>query len=399
MVTAQISPSGLYRLKTKDEQKLHQNNKQEKYVKLKILPSSYDEYRMLAFYVKEFLKKFGIEEIHFSGPDELSQYVNIHFPRSLHNQQSIIDFINNLGFWACMDGDIGVIDLADIDLNLLKFVFPKQIFNFKVREVLQTFSDSVTSDFFEILIQPPISDVIHIESTQQSIKDAVDIEIPKKRSLSRYEVISREQIFRKYPFLFQGSKIETIKPSEKVSQTEYFVRLGSLSCFGSFSFQINSEKIASIKKSQIRDSFSDAFLQEHRRELVSIVEGIEYWNDSHAESINSVWFTLEIIEKPIIWIIEGQDTINDYELILELVREKVISLIILEGDTSRASSFFKSIAPEITRVTSMMQAVQIAHHKARSGDAVVFSPACESFDLFENYEDRGRQFKQAVWSL
>ncbi len=411
MVTAQISPGGLYRLKTKDELDLHQNNGEEEYIKLKILPSSHDEYRILASYVQNFLKKFGIEELEFSGPDEWSQYLNIEFPDNSQDRQHTIDLINSLGFWACMDGEIGVIDLADIDLNLLKIVFPSILFSFKTERVTQSLLGSVTPlhFYFETLQVKPVSqngtsDVKEKRPRKPREKKILpplpEKETPKEKIVEHTNGktgLSFEDLFTSDVSLPYLPKKREVLPE----------RVGILKTFFKWERSLNSQNLASginpntqnLRREYVREALQDPFTTEHRREFVKVIEGVEYWNDSRATNINSVWFTLETIEKPIIWIAGGADKGNDYEPILELVREKVISLILLGRDTSRIDNVFQGVAPEIVKVTSMIHAVQVAYHKAKSGDAIVLSPGCASFDLFENYEDRGRQFKQAVWSL
>jgi|GEM_PF-1205878 len=414
MTTAQMIMGGLYRLKTKEEIDILHQESEEEYIKLKICPSSHDEYRVLASFVRVFLKKFGIEELTFLDPDEWSQYLTIEFTNASQDKNEIINLIKSLGFWACLDGDDGFIDLADVDLNILKLIFSSESFSFKTESVSQKAFDSVTPKHFylEINKQPEIVECEISKERKERKKRETGIQKPVEEIVS----LSGEE---KLEAIIAVTDEHEVPSSQKLIETDISLpfsitlqksikSLSSLSSFlilesGNLSKKKNSlidqKKIFDIRKVNIRESFEDAFAQEHQRELFRIVEGIEYWNDSGAVNINRAWFTLEIIEKPIIWITGEIDKESDYELILKLAKQKVISLILLGQDTSRVGIFFQGIVPEITRVTSIMQAVQIAHRKARSGDAVVFSPACQSFDLFENYEDRGRQFKQAVWFL
>lgn len=411
MVTAQIQSGGLCRLKTKDELDLSQNNGEEKYVKLKILPSSYDEYRMLASYIKLFLKKFGIEKLKFAGPDEWSQYLRIEFPHDLQDRQSTIDFINSLGFWACVeDEEAGVIDLADIDLNLLKLIFPTDSFSFKTEPIEQKFSESVTPQHFNLGMLDGISSNQNgkereprkkreqskgISHTQVSAKkEEIQAVVSSVLEQKERKTIQVEDLFGKEVYRPYSLKRAPI-PGEFSGPGIFF----SIKQPGYISHNINFQQVLSLSKEIVRESFDDAFAHEHQREFVMTIEGVEYRNDSRATNVNALWFTLEIMKKPIIWIAGGQDRGNDYEPILELVRRKVISLICLGTDTSRMVKKFQGLVPEITQVISMTQAVQVAYHKAKSGNVVLLSPGCASFDLFENYEDRGRQFKQAVRAL
>lgn len=158
-------------------------------------------------------------------------------------------------------------------------------------------------------------------------------------------------------------------------------------------------KILDIKNEVIRESLSDFQSVEHRLERVNVVHGIEFINDSKATNVNSVWYALESMQKPVIWIAGGVDKGNDYSMLNELVKQKVKAIICLGTDNRKIHKAFKGIVQDITDASSAMEAVQIAYAKGRKGDAVLLSPACASFDLFKSYEDRGWQFKEAVRSL
>lgn len=158
-------------------------------------------------------------------------------------------------------------------------------------------------------------------------------------------------------------------------------------------------KILDIKNEVIRESLSDFQSVEHRLERVNIVHGIEFINDSKATNVNSVWYALESMQKPVIWIAGGVDKGNDYSMLNDLVKQKVKAIICLGTDNRKIHKAFKDIVQDITDASSAMEAVQIAYAKGKKGDAVLLSPACASFDLFKSYEDRGWQFKEAVRSL
>jgi UDP-N-acetylmuramoylalanine--D-glutamate ligase len=158
-------------------------------------------------------------------------------------------------------------------------------------------------------------------------------------------------------------------------------------------------RIFDLKNEVIRESLSDFQSMEHRLELVNVVHGIEFINDSKATNVNSVWYALESMQKPVIWIAGGVDKGNDYSMLYELVRQKVKAIICLGVDNRRIHKAFKDIVADITDTTSAREAVLLAYSKARKGDVVLLSPGCASFDLFKNYEDRGRQFKEAVRAL
>lgn len=158
-------------------------------------------------------------------------------------------------------------------------------------------------------------------------------------------------------------------------------------------------KILDIKNEVIRQSLSDFQSVEHRLEKVNVVHGVEFINDSKATNINSTWYALESMDKPVVWIVGGIDKGNDYSMLNELVKQKVKAIICLGTDNRKIHKAFKNIVSDITDVASAEEAVQVAYSKGKKGDVVLLSPACASFDLFKSYEDRGWQFKNAVKAL
>ncbi len=157
--------------------------------------------------------------------------------------------------------------------------------------------------------------------------------------------------------------------------------------------------VFNIRNEQLRESLSDFTGVEHRLERFLTVHGIEFVNDSKATNVNSTWYALESISKPIVWIVGGIDKGNDYSLLHGLVKEKVRAMVCLGKDNKKLHEAFDGIVKNHVDATSMDQAVKAAYYLARNGDTVLLSPACASFDLFENYEDRGRQFKLYVRNL
>ncbi len=158
-------------------------------------------------------------------------------------------------------------------------------------------------------------------------------------------------------------------------------------------------QVLNIRKETIRDSLMSFVNVEHRLEPVMSIGGVEYINDSKATNVNSTWYALESMEKPTIWIAGGVDKGNDYAFLKELVKEKVRIIVCLGVDNRKLHEAFGSEVDMIVNTTSMNEAVHVAQQLARSGEAVLLSPACASFDLFKNYEDRGRQFKKSVKEL
>lgn len=158
-------------------------------------------------------------------------------------------------------------------------------------------------------------------------------------------------------------------------------------------------RILDIRKDVVRESFSDFENIEHRLENVTTVHGIEFINDSKATNVNSTWYALESMKKPTIWIAGGVDKGNEYEMLLELVKTRVKAIVCMGTDNKKIIAAFKEVVPVIVETASAEEAVQVAYGLGKSGDTVLLSPACASFDLFENYEDRGRKFKAAVRNL
>jgi UDP-N-acetylmuramoylalanine--D-glutamate ligase len=158
-------------------------------------------------------------------------------------------------------------------------------------------------------------------------------------------------------------------------------------------------KILNIRKEVIRESLADFQGVEHRLEPVITVCGINFINDSKATNVNSTWYAIECMENDIIWIVGGVDKGNDYSELFPVVQKKVKAIVCLGKDNSKIIEAFKDKVSTIVETTSMEEAVRSSYYLAKKGETVLLSPACASFDLFKNYEDRGRQFKQAVRNL
>lgn len=154
-----------------------------------------------------------------------------------------------------------------------------------------------------------------------------------------------------------------------------------------------------VRKENIRESLSNFQNVEHRLETVIKTNGIEYINDSKATNVNSTWYALESMDRPVIWIAGGVDKGNDYTDLKPLVKDKVKIIICMGIDNLKIHQAFQSDVDMIINTLSPKEAVHVASRMAANGDVVLLSPACASFDLFENYEDRGRQFKAAVRNL
>ena len=158
-------------------------------------------------------------------------------------------------------------------------------------------------------------------------------------------------------------------------------------------------KLLQIRKATIRESLSNFQGVEHRLEKVLKIQNVQYINDSKATNVNAVYFALDSMNTPTVWIVGGVDKGNDYNELMSLVREKVKAIICLGVENKKIIDAFGNVVDIMVEVTSMREAVVMAQRLTEKGDSVLLSPACASFDLFESYEDRGNQFKQAVQNL
>jgi UDP-N-acetylmuramoylalanine--D-glutamate ligase len=155
-------------------------------------------------------------------------------------------------------------------------------------------------------------------------------------------------------------------------------------------------RVLEVRNETIRESLSDFQNVEHRLERVADVNGVVFINDSKATNVNSAWFALESMDRPVIWIMGGTDKGNDYSTLLDLAKQKVKAIVCLGKDNSKIIAAFGKVVPTIIETDSAGLAVRQSYDLSEPGDVVLLSPACASFDLFENYEDRGRKFKAAV---
>jgi UDP-N-acetylmuramoylalanine--D-glutamate ligase len=186
---------------------------------------------------------------------------------------------------------------------------------------------------------------------------------------------------------------------ERVSMSIYdFALKGKHNIYNTMAACIATTTVG-IRKEKIREAVKDFQSLEHRSEFVATVRGVEFINDSKATNVNSTWFALESQDKPTVLILGGTDKGNDYSLITELVREKVKAIVCLGLDNKKIIAAFKDIVPVIIETQGAKQAVNESFRLAVKGDVVLLSPACASFDLFKNFEDRGQQFKEAVKEL
>ncbi len=204
--------------------------------------------------------------------------------------------------------------------------------------------------------------------------------------------------------LQQGAWLEDDNMNIQINTNTYTMNIHQLALQGKHNLYNSmaagiAARVLDLRKEVVRESLSDFRSIEHRLEHVLTVHGIEFVNDSKATNINSTWYALESYSKPVILILGGVDKGNDYSMLFDLVKEKVKAIICLGKDNKKIIKAFKGMVETIVETDSADAAVRAGYRLGKNGDVVLLSPACASFDLFENYEDRGRQFKKAVKAL
>lgn len=210
---------------------------------------------------------------------------------------------------------------------------------------------------------------------------------------------------RKIPFtlkekLKEGGFVQDGNMMVKL-QDEFSMKVGELSLAGNHNVANSlaasiAGKILNISNEGIRNSLMTFQAVEHRLEEVAEIDGVKYINDSKATNVNAAYYALESMKTPTVWIVGGVDKGNDYEEIEDLVKKKVKAIVCMGLDNEKIIDFFKDKKEFIYSTSSMAEAVEISKSVSQKGDCVLLSPCCASFDLFKNYEDRGRQFKEQV---
>lgn len=202
----------------------------------------------------------------------------------------------------------------------------------------------------------------------------------------------------------QGAFIKDNTMEIKINQEEFVMDTQHIALEGKHNMKnamaaTSVAKLMQIRKATIRESLSNFQGVEHRLEKVLKIQNVQYINDSKATNVNATFFALDSMNTPTVWIVGGVDKGNDYSELMSLVREKVKAIICLGVDNKKIIDAFGNVVDVMIEVSNMADAVKMAQRLTEKGDTVLLSPACASFDLFENYEDRGRQFKSAVQNL
>lgn len=173
---------------------------------------------------------------------------------------------------------------------------------------------------------------------------------------------------------------------------------GKHNVYNSMAASITS-KLINIRKESIKQCLSDFQNVEHRLEFVASIHGVNFINDSKATNVNSTWYALESMESGVVWIAGGVDKGNNYNELTDLVKSKVKAIVCLGTNNTKLHKAFDGMVEVVVDTDNMTDAISFASSLAKHGDSVLLSPACASFDLYENYEDRGNQFKENVNSL
>lgn len=247
---------------------------------------------------------------------------------------------------------------------------------------------------FRIAMNQTPNDALIVGIDSEPIKNGLE-NFPHK---SKVYPFSLNKIETEGAYLTEKEIIINIKNEELSMYINELALQGKHNAYNSMASGI-AARILDIKKESIRNSLSDFQNAEHRMEFVAKVKGVEYINDSKATNVNSAFFALESMNNPTIWIAGGVDKGNNYEELVSVVNGKVKTLIVLGEGAEKLADTFGAIIPQIVAVSNMKEAVAAAYRLGQKGDVVLLSPACASFDLFENYEDRGNQFKQMVREL
>jgi UDP-N-acetylmuramoylalanine--D-glutamate ligase len=221
---------------------------------------------------------------------------------------------------------------------------------------------------------------------------------PGKVTAKQFPFSIRESEIAKGAFLRENEIVININKTELTMTLEQLALQGKHNIYNSMAAGV-AAKLMDIRNESIKQCLSDFHNFPHRLEFVSSVHGITFINDSKATNVNSTWYALEDMDKPVVWIAGGIDKGNDYSDIKPLVKQKVKAIVCLGTDNTKLHEYFADDIDTIVDTVSARGAVEAAYSLANKDDVVLLSPACASFDLFENYEDRGNQFKEAVKRL
>lgn len=280
------------------------------------------------------------------------------------------------------------------------------IYNFKPHIAILTNITPDHLDRYEYDFDKYIASKFRITMNQTSedflIYDADDIVIEKW--IKEHQIAAKLIPFSIKSELNYGAFLRENKIITKLNTEEFSMSISKLTLQGKHNLKNTmasalASQLLNVRSQSIKESLANFEGAEHRLENVQKVNGVQFINDSKATNVNATFYALECMEKPTVWIVGGIDKGNDYHDLMPLVREKVKAIVCLGEDNEKLKEVFSNVVEMMIETAGAEEAVKVAYKLAQKGDAVLLSPACASFDLFENYEDRGRQFKNAVRSL
>ena len=295
---------------------------------------------------------------------------------------------------AKKDYDYIVLELSSFQLDGI------QKFKPKVAIVLNITPDHLNryNNEFEKYVASKLRISMNQNKEDILIYNEDDITIRKniKKNVKRIPFTLKNQIKGEGAF-YKNNKININLNNNKMTIQELALQ-GRHNIYNSMAAAITS-RILDVKKDIIRQSMLDFQNVEHRLEYVLTVHGIDFVNDSKATNVNATWYALESMLKPVIWIAGGVDKGNDYNEIEDLVKARVKTIICIGDSSEKITKYFKKTIPQIESANSMKEAVQSSYQIGNKGDVVLLSPACASFDMFDNFEQRGLEFKKQVRKL
>ena len=226
-------------------------------------------------------------------------------------------------------------------------------------------------------------------------------EIKKRNTNAKLIPFSIQQKLKEGAYIVNENLLINLKQNKFIMLLQELALQGKHNIYNSMASGI-AARILEIRKEIIRNSMLDFQNIEHRLEYVVKVHGIEFINDSKATNVNSTWYALECMAKPVVWIAGGVDKGNDYNTLKEMVDKKVKAIVCISGDKKSNNKLKRAFSDDVeifVVAESMEDAVNKAYRLGKKGDTVLLSPACASFDMFKNYEERGWRFKRAVREL
>jgi UDP-N-acetylmuramoylalanine--D-glutamate ligase len=281
----------------------------------------------------------------------------------------------------------GIIDYRP-DIAIITNISPDHLDRYEYK--YQKYIDSK----FRITMNQTESDYLIYDADDQAIGEWLQNNTTKAKLIP----FSLSKVFS------EGASINNNKMEIKINQEEFTMETEYIALEGKHNMKnamaaSSVAKLMQIRNATIRESLSNFQGVEHRLEKVLKIQNVQYINDSKATNVNATFFALDSMNVPTVWIVGGVDKGNDYNELMSLVREKVKAIICLGIDNRKIIEAFGNVVDIMVEVNNMSDAVKTAQRLTEKGEAVLLSPACASFDLFESYEDRGKQFKQAVHNL